>query len=195
MNPLTYQVQHIPDPIFWSKLATLPQSNSEYPEMLTLANRISCVYAPGNTLNGYTDWANPNHALHYLIPGNLPAPVTSVSYIFAPMTGVHRKVFVAFFYGVGQALLAQTHPMTLMHRPLGLRQAGGGVFTDFTVSNVVIKGDDAPIYMVIDSPQNPELGITVSECPTPAGQSVLNLALRIPGMASVSINPAGAISI
>ena len=195
MAPLTYQVQHIPDTAFWSKLATLPLPNGEYPEMLTLGNHMRFAYAPGNALKGYTDWANPAHALHYLILKDLPAPVTSVGYMFAPMAGVQRKVYVAFFYGVGQALLAQTHPMTLVHRPLGMRFMGGGVLTDFNVSPVVIKGDGAPIHMVINSPNNPELGVTLSESPNDSGQSVLNISLRIPGMARVSINPAGAVSI
>jgi hypothetical protein len=195
MAALTYQVQYIPDPIFWSKLAKLPLPKGEYPEMLTLGNQTKFAYAPGNALKGYTDWATPGHALHYLILNDLPAPVTSVGYLFAPMTGVHRKVYVAFFYGVGQALLAQTHPMTLVHKPLGLRFAGGGVLTDFTVSNIVIKGDAAPIHMVIDSPKNPELGVSLSEIPTASGQSVLNVSLRIPGMASASINPTNAVSI
>ena len=118
-----------------------------------------------------------------------------MGYLFAPLTGVHRKVYVAFFYGVGQALLAQTHPMTLVHKPVGLRFTGGGVLTDFTVSHIVIKGDAAPIHMVIDSPKNPHLGLTLSESPTANGQSMLNISLRIPGMASSSINPSGAVSI
>jgi hypothetical protein len=194
MAALSYQVQYMPDPVFWSKLAKLPLPNSDYPEMLTVGNT-RFAYAPGNVLKGYTDWTTPGHALHYLIPQDLPAPVTSVGYLFAPMTGVHRKVYVAFFYGVGHALLAQTHPMTLVHKPLGLRFAGGGVLTDFTVSNMVVKGDAAPIHMVIDSPKNPELGVTLSESPTASGQSVLNVSLRIPGMASLMVNPSGAISI
>jgi hypothetical protein len=195
MAALSYQVQYIPDPVFWSKLSKLPLPKGDYPEMLTLGNQMKFAYAPGNVLKGYTDWTTPGHALHYLIPQDLPAPVTSVGYLFAPLTGVHRKVYVAFFYGVGHALLAQTHPMTLVHKPLGLRFTGGGVLTDFTVSNIVIKGDAAPIHMVIDSPKNPELGLTLSESPTASGQSVLSVSLRIPGMASASINPNGAVSI
>ena len=194
MAALTYQVQYMPDPVFWAKLVKLPLPNSDYPEVLTLGNT-RFAYAPGNVLKGYTDWTSPSHALHYLIPQDLPAPVARVGYLFAPMTGVHRKVYVAFFYGVGLALLAQTHPMTLVHKPLGLRFAGGGVLTDFTVSNIVIKGDAVPIHMVIDSLKNPELGVTLSEGPTASGQSVLNVSLRIPGMAIASINPSGAISI
>jgi len=192
---MNYQVQYIPDPVFWSKLAKLPLPQSDYPDMLTLGNITRFAYAPGNVLKGYTDWSTPSHALHYLIPKDLPAPVTSVGYLFAPLTGVHRKVYVAFFYGVGQALLAQTHPMTLVHKPVGLRFTGGGVLTDFTVSHIVIKGDAAPIHMVIDSPKNPHLGLTLSESPTANGQSMLNISLRIPGMASSSINPSGAVSI
>ena len=194
MAALTYQVQYMPDPVFWAKLAKLPLPNSDYPEVLTLGNT-RFAYAPGDVLKGYADWTSPGHALHYLIPQDLPAPITSVGYLFAPMTGVHRKVYVAFFYGVGHALLAQTHPMTLVHKPLGLRFTGGGVLTDFTVSNIVIKGDAAPIHMVIDSPKNTELGLTLSESPTAAGQSVLNVSLRIPGMASLMVNPSGAVSI
>lgn len=194
MAALSYQVQYLPDPVFWAKLAKLPLPNGDYPEVLTLGNT-RFAYAPGNVLKGYTDWTSPSHALHYLIPQDLPAPVARVGYLFAPMTGVHRKVYVAFFYGVGLALLAQTHPMTLVHKPLGLRFAGGGVLTDFTVSNIVIKGDATPIHMVIDSLKNSELGLTLSESPTANGQSVLNVSLRIPGMAIASINPSGAISI
>lgn len=194
MAALSYQVQYMPDPVFWAKLSKLPLPKGDYPEILALGN-IRFAYAPGNVLKGYTDCATPSHALRYLIPQDLPAPVTSVGYLFAPMTGVHRKVYVAFFYGVGHALLAQTHPMTLVHKPLGLRFAGGGVLTDFTVSNIVIKGDAAPIHMVIDSPKNTELGLTLSEGLTAAGQSMLHVSLRIPGMASLSINPSGAISI
>ena len=55
-------------------------------------------------------------------------------------------------------MLAETHPMTLLHKPLGLRLASGIVFPDdtFDVSSIVIKGDDAPIRIAMTS-QSPAL--------------------------------------
>ena len=36
MAALSYQVQYIPDPVFWAKLAKLPLPKGDYPEMLIL---------------------------------------------------------------------------------------------------------------------------------------------------------------
>lgn len=44
MAALTYQVQYIPDPVFWSQLSKLPLPNGEYPEMLTPGNRTKFAY-------------------------------------------------------------------------------------------------------------------------------------------------------
>ena len=201
-----FRVQCIPDIKFWTRLADSPAPNGNFPEVMTLGNKMSFSYAPFNVLDGYGDWNNPQRALHYLVPPT-PAPIRTIGYLIAPPASPakSRRVFVAFFYGTGQAVLAETHPMTLLHKPLGLRLASGIVFPDdtFDVSSIVIKGDDAPIRISMTA-ENPALSLSIHEGPVPVAQinasrgaqgqpdtqllSVLNIAVRVPHLASLSLN-------
>lgn len=206
MADKVFRVQCIPDTKFWTRLANCPAPSGRFPEVMTLGNHMSFSYAPFNALDGYADWNNPLRALHYLVPPT-PAPIRSIGYLVAPPASAikQRRVFVAFFYGAGQAVLAETHPMTMLHKPLGLRLASGIVFPhdSFTVSNVVIKGDDAPIRIAMVA-ENPALAMSIHEGPASAaptsaahgtqGQpetqllSVLNIAVSIPHLAALSLN-------
>lgn len=206
MADTVFRVQCIPDIQFWKRLADSPAPKGSFPEVMTLGNKMSFSYAPFNALEGYADWNDPQRALHYLVPPT-PAPISAIGYLIAPpsLTKKLRRVFVAFFYGTGQAVLAETHPMTLLHKPLGLRLASGIVFPGdtFTVSNVVIKGDDAPIRIAMVA-QNPLYAMSIYGGPPPAvaasaippapGQAelqllnMLDITLRIPGLAGLSLN-------
>ena len=206
MTNTDFRVQYIPDKIFWAQLANGPVPKGLYPVVMTLGNRMSFSYAPFNTLEGYADWNDPERALHYLVPPT-PSPIHTIGYLIAPQleSGKSRRVFVAFFYGDGKAVLAETHPLTLLHKPLGLRLASGVQCPDYTfdVSHVVIKGDDAPIRIAMVA-QNPMFAISILEGPlpevpasaTPPGPvqadlqllGVLNITLRIPNMATLSLN-------
>lgn len=206
MSDKVFRVQCLPDTKFWTRLADSPAPKGSFPEVMTLGNKMSFSYAPFNALEGYADWNDPQRALHYLVPPT-PAPISAIGYLITPPSSTKklRRVFVAFFYGVGQAVLAETHPMTLLHKPLGLRLASGIVCpaNTFSVSNVVIKGDDAPIRIDMVA-QNPVYAMSISEGPPPAvaasaippapGEAelqllnVLNITLRIPGLAALSLN-------
>lgn len=206
MANTVFRVQCIPDSQFWTRLADSPAPKGSFPEVMTLGNKMSFSYAPFNALEGYADWNDPQRALHYLVPPT-PAPINAIGYLITPPSSAKklRRVFVAFFYGVGQAVLAETHPMTLLHKPLGLRLASGIVYpaNTFSVSNVVIKGDDAPIRIDMVA-QNPVYAMSIYEGSPPAvaasaippalGQAelqllnVLNITLRIPGLAALSLN-------
>lgn len=212
MADTEFRVQCIPDIKFWTRLSDSPAPKGSFPEVMTLGNKMSFLYAPFNALDGYADWNNPERALHYLVPST-PAPIITIGYLISPPGSrtKTRRVFVAFFYGLGQAVLAETHPMTLLHKPLGLRLDSGIVFPDdtFTVSNTVIKGDDAPIRIAMTA-KNPAVSISIHEGPAPValspaangaqGQqetqllSILNISVRIPHLASLRVNlPAMAI--
>lgn len=206
MADTEFRVQCIPDKTFWTRLADSPAPQGPFPEVMTLGNQMSFSYAPFNTLGGYTDWHDPQRALHYVVPPT-PAPIHTIGYLIAPqlVSTKPRRVFVAFFYGDGKAVLAETHPMSMLHKPLGLRLASGIVCpaNTFSVSNVVIKGDDAPIRIAMVA-QNPVCAMSIYEGPAPVvpvsatpptpGQaevqllSVLNITLRIPGLAALSLN-------
>ena len=206
MADTQFRVQYIPDDTFWKRLANGPAPQGLYPEAMALGNRMSFSYAPFNTLDGYTDWHDPLRALHYVVPPT-PAPIHTIGYLIAPQLASTkpRRVFVAYFYGDGKAVLAETHPMTMLHKPLGLRLASGIVCpaNTFSVSNVVIKGDDAPIRIAMVA-QNPVYAMSIYEGPPPVvptsaippapGQAelqllnVLNITLRIPGLATLSLN-------
>ena len=206
MSDTVFRVQCIPDAKFWTRLADSPAPKGPFPEVMTLGNRMSFSYAPFDALEGYSDWTNPQRALHYLVPPT-PVPICAIGYLIAPPGSrtKSRRVFIAFFYGTGQAVLAETHPMTLLHKPLGLRLESGIVFPDdtFKVSNIVIKGDDAPIRIAMTA-ENPALSMSIHEGPAPVapinawhgaqGQpetqllSVLNIEVRIPYLAALSLN-------
>ena len=202
-----FRVQCIPDKIFWTRLAEGPAPKGTFPEVMTLGNRMSFSYAPFNTLDGYTDWNSPDRALHYVVPPT-PSPIHAIGYLIAPQPSSmkFRRVFVAFFYGQGMAVLAETHPMTMLHKPLGLRLTSGIRCPEesFNVSHVVIKGDDAPIRIVMVA-ENPTFEMSILEGPAPVvpasaitpapeqAQSqllgVLNITLRIPNISTLSLNP------
>ena len=206
MSDKAFRVQCIPDSKFWERLANSPSPNGSFPEVMTLGKQISFSYAPFNALDGYADWGDPQRALHYVVPPT-PAPIRSIGYLVAPPSAStkQRRVFVAFFYGPGQAVLAETHPMTLLHKPLGLRLASGIVFGDdtFTVSNVVIKGDDAPIRIAMAG-KNPALTLSITEGPPPTTPgntmsggltqaeapllNVLNINVGVPHLAALNVN-------
>ena len=173
---------------------------------MTLGPQMSFSYAPFNALDGYADWGDPLRALHYVVPPT-PAPITAIGYLVAPPSSNagQRHVFVAFFYGLGQAVLAETHPMTLLHKPLGLRLTSGIVFGDhtFAVSKIVIKGDDAPIRIAMAG-KNPAFTLSITEGPPPAASSgptsstqpqaeatllnLLNINVGIPHLAALNVN-------
>lgn len=206
MADTEFRVQCIPDKKFWTRLAENPAPQGPFPEVMSLGNVMRFSYAPFNTLDGYTDWNNPERALHYVVPST-PSPIHTIGYLIAPqvVSTKSRRVFVAFFYGDGLAVLAETHPMTMLHKPFGLRLASGIRCHEdtFNVSHVVMKGDDAPIRIVMVG-QNPMFAMSIYEGPPPVapisatatalGQAdiqllnVLNIALRIPRLATLSLN-------
>jgi hypothetical protein len=63
------------------------------------------------------------------------------------------------------------------------------VYTDFSVSSAVLKGDDAPINLLYASPSNPDLSLVIREEADLAGKSNLNIQLRVPMLASMTVNP------
>ena len=206
MTDKAFRVQCIPDNPFWDRLANCPAPNDSFPEVMRLGNKMSFSYAPFNALDGYADWDDPQRALHYLVPPT-PAPISAIGYLVTPPASStkHRRVFVALFYGPGLAVLAETHPMTMLHKPLGLRLASGIVFGDdtFTVSSTVIKGDNAPISIAMAG-KNPALTLSITEGPpppppnsaTPGHQAqtgapllnVLNINVGIPYLAALNVN-------
>ena len=206
MADIQFKVQCIPDKTFWTRLADSPAPQGPFPEVMSLGNVVRFSYAPFNTLDGYTDWNNPERALHYVVPPT-PSPIQMIGYLIAPqlVPMKPRRVFVAFYYGDGLAALAETHPMTMLHKPFGLRLASGIRYSQesFNVSPVVIKGDDAPIRIAMAG-QNPLFAMSIYEGSPPEvpvnttqttpGQAdtqllnVLNIRLSIPGLASLGLN-------
>ena len=112
-----FRVQCIPDKIFWTRLAESPAPKGPFPEVMTLGNQMSFSYAPFNTLDGYTDWNNPERALHYVVPPT-PSPIHAIGYLITPLLSSmkSRRVFVAFFYGQGMAVLAEKAIRRLRHK-------------------------------------------------------------------------------
>ena len=167
--------------------------------MLMMGN-IVFTYAPWNVVEGYTDWSDPARALHLVAP-TTNAPIKRIGYFFGPQRGVHRKVYVAFFYGPNTAVLSECPPAILLHTPLGLRlpPPSTATYTAFTVADFVTKGDDAPIQMTIQDPSNPKHVLTIVEVPQvgagPMEPTVLQFRLQMPGMAMVNINTAPAVEI
>lgn len=188
MSVLSYHVQHMPDSAFWQALADHPKPYGQYPCPLTLGSRIAFVFAPFNTLEGYADFGNPKKCMHLVVPST-PAPIMSMGYLFGPPTGMSRRMFVAFFYRPNEAVLAECSPIVMLHKPLGLRLPSGAVYTDFSVASAVLKGDDAPINLLYASPSNPDLSLVIREEADFAGKSNLNIQLRVPMLASMTVNP------
>jgi hypothetical protein len=199
MTQLVYKIHYFPDQYFWDQLAKLPLPKGEYPAMLMMGN-IVFSYAPWNVVEGYTDLSDPTRALHLVAP-TTNAPIKRIGYFFGPQRGVHRKVYVAFFYGPNTAVLSECPPAILLHTPLGLRlpPPSTATYTAFTVADFVTKGDDAPIQMTIQDPNNPKHVLTIVEVPQvgagPMEPTVLQFRLQMPGKAMVNINaaPAGEI--
>jgi hypothetical protein len=192
MSALTYYVQHMPDDAFWQKLSQLPLQSAHYPEVLTLAGNIALAYSPYNAVEGYADFQDPKRALHLVVPPT-PSPINSIGFLFGLPQGMSRRVYVAFFYGVNQGVLAECGPMVLLHKPVGLRlksnAISGAVYTDFTVADKVLKGDDAPICQLYASAGNPNLSLTLQEKPDADGiRSFLDIQLRVPMVASMAVN-------
>ena len=144
--------------------------------------------------------------MHYLVPPT-PSPIHAIGYLISPQLSHMklRRVFVAFFYGHGEAVLAETHPMAMLHKPLGLRLESGIRFPEgtFNVSHVVIKGDDAPIRIDIVG-ENAAFQMSIHEGPAPAAPvsavsptpgepqlqllNMLNITLQMPTMPTFSVN-------
>lgn len=191
MSALNYHVQHMPDATFWHKLTDLPLNYQHYPVVLNLGN-IALAYSPYNAVEGYADFHDPKRALHLVVPPT-PAPITSMGFLFGLPQGMVRKLFVAFFYGINQGVVAECGPMVMLHKPLGLRQMSqlvtGAVYTDFTVSEAVLKGDDVPINQLYASAGNPNLSLSMRETPEEGtGKSLLDIQLRVPFLASMGLN-------
>lgn len=192
MSNISYLLDYQPDAAFFAKLATLPNPKDNYPSILTLNNLTRFSYAPGNVMDGYFDFADKSRALHFLAPPT-PAPITSIAYIFAPMVGVIRKVYVAFFYGPAMAMLAETSPITLLFPPVGLRTDSGATYPQVPVIKYAIKGDQAPIHYCITSPSG--TGYTISERLNDKGESNLHFTMSYANMPTVEVNPANGITI
>lgn len=188
---MKYIVHKYEDPTFWDALNDLPNKTHDYPRVLSLGGYASFAYAPASVLQCYNAFDDPEKALRFTVPPT-PSPITTVAYLVAPQVGKVRRVFVAFFYAEGQAILAECSYIPLLHRPLGLRIANGktvAVNTNFKVLESILKGDDAPIHMVITSQTNPQVGVTIAE-KVEGDKSVLDISVRAPGLACMNLNAA-----
>ena len=185
----TYIVKQFEDPVFWNELNSHPKKGQDYPAVLTLGAYASFAFAPASVMQCYNDFDNPEKALNFTVPAT-PEPITSVVFLAAPQVGEVRRIFAAFFWGKGQAILCECSYFPLLHRPMGLRIANGtnvAVNRTFEVSMTILKGDDAPIHMVLVSPNNPQLGVTLTER-LMGEQSVLHIDMQAPGLACMTLN-------
>lgn len=212
MDSIQYKVQYVPDAEFWKKLSQLPAYKGHFPTILRMSEGTSFGYAPYNVLEGYDDWDTVRRGCYFAVPPT-STPITNVGYLFAPPhEGMWRRLYVVFAYSPGQALLAECSPLVLLRKPLGLRLPSGAVYEqgEFSVSAIVVKGDDAPINFSIAGPHNPAVRLLITESaasvpvskPSSSGQgnvptvdapalSVLKIRVCIPGMASFEVNPSG----
>jgi hypothetical protein len=184
-----YIVKRFEDPVFWNELNSHPKKGQDYPAVLTLGGYASFAFAPASVMQCYNAYDDADKALTFTVPAT-PQPITHVVFLAAPQVGQVRRIFVAFFWGEGQAILAECSFIPLLHRPMGLRIANGtnvAVNRTFEVSMTILKGDDAPIHMVLVSPNNPQLGVTLSERVN-GEQSVLHVEMRAPNMAAMTVN-------
>lgn len=184
-----YTVTKFEDPVFWDALNDFPKKGQEYPSVLTLGGYASFAIAPASILQCYNDFSDPQKALNFTVPAT-PQPITTVAYLAAPQVDMVRRFFAAFFYAEGQAILAECSFLPLLHQPLGLRIANGSnvaVNRTFKVLDAVLKGDDAPIHMVLVSPSNPEVSLTMVE-KVQGEKSVLDISLRAPRLAAMTVN-------
>ena len=119
-----YTIKHIEDPAFWKALTDFPGKGKDYPQVLTLSEYGSFALAPASVMQCYTDFKDPAKALHFKVPAT-PEPINRIVYLVSPQVGTVRRVFVAFPWTVGQAILAECSYIPLLHRPLGLLIANG----------------------------------------------------------------------
>ncbi len=184
-----YTIKRIEDPAFWAALTEFPTKGKDYPQVLTLSEYASFALAPASVMQCYTDFKDPAKALHFKVPAT-PEPIDNVVYLAGPQVGTARRFYVAFFYGQGQAILAECSYIPLLHRPLGLLIDNGGsvaVNRSFKLQPVIIKGDEAPIHMVLRSPNNPQVGMSLVER-VDGESSVLDIRMMAPGLAAMSVN-------
>lgn len=184
-----YTLKRIEDPAFWAALTEFPAKGKDYPQVLTLSEYASFALAPASVMQCYTDFKDPAKALHFTVPAT-PEPIDNVVYLVGPQVGTARRFYVAFFYGQGQAILAECSYIPLLHRALGLRIDNGGsvaVNRSFKLQPVIIKGDEAPIHMVLRSPNNPQVGMSLVER-VDGESSVLDIRMMAPGLAAMSVN-------
>ncbi len=184
-----YTIKHIEDPAFWKALTEFPGKGKDYPQVLTLSGYGSFALAPASVMQCYAEFKDPTKALNFTVPAT-PEPITRIVYLVSPQVGTVRRVFVAFFWAVGQAILAECSYIPLLHRPLGLRIANGAevaVNRTFTAPTLVIKGDDAPIHMVLRSPNNPQVGVSFIER-LDGEESVLDIRMMAPGVVAMAVN-------
>lgn len=184
-----YTIKLIEDPAFWQALNEFPKKGQNYPAVLTLGSYASFALAPMSILQCYNDFKDPAKAMCFTVPAT-PQPITTVVYLIGPQVGMLRRVFAAFFYADGQAILGECSFFPLVHKPLALRISNGtnvAVNRTFEVSNTVLKGDEAPIHMVLNSPNSPELGVTFTE-KVVEDTARLDIMLRAPGLATMGVN-------
>lgn len=190
---LTYKVKKIEDKTFWdvlNALPNLPPGQKEFPVVLTLGST-TFLYAPVKTMESYKEVDKPDRGLHFDVP-YAPTAYTSVGYLFGKQVGnTPRRVFAVFTYGEGLAMLAEVGVFPLLHRPRGLRMPGGEINRAYQFSDVVIKGDDAPIHMVMQSPNNPNVGMSVKEMQEGEGDKAtfyLQIEIQAPGLVTMNLN-------
>lgn len=184
-----YTVKFIEDPDFWATLNKFPQKGEDYPKVLHLAGVASFIVAPAAILQCYNDFKDPMKAMHFTVPAT-PSAITTVMYLVAPQVGNVQRVFAAFFYADGQAILGECSLFPLIHQPLGLRivsGANGTINRTFAVSTTILKGDEAPIQQTLSSPNNPLVGVTFSEKMV-EDTARLDIMLRAPGLATMGVN-------
>ena len=184
-----YTIKHIEDPAFWKALTDFPGKGKDYPQVLTLSEYGSFALAPASVMQCYTDFKDPAKALHFKVPAT-PEPINRIVYLVSPQVGTVRRVFVALPWTVDQAILAECSYIPLLHRPLGLLIANGAevaVNRAFNPPTLVIKGDDAPIHMVLRSPNNPQVGVSFIER-LDGEERVLDIRVMAPGLAAMAVN-------
>lgn len=184
-----YTIQRIEDPAFWAALTAFPVKGEDYPKRLSLQGYGSFALAPASVMQCYTDFKDPAKALHFTVPAT-PEPIENVGYLVGPQVGTTRRFYVAFFWGPDKAVLAECSYIPLLHRPLGLRIDNGGsvaVNKSFKVNPLVIKSDEAPIHLVLRSPNNPQVGVSLIER-VDGESSVLDIRMMAPGLAAMSVN-------
>lgn len=184
-----YTIKYIEDPDFWAALNAFPLKGENYPHVLNLAGIASFAVAPAAILKCYNMWMDPDKAMHFEVPAT-PSVITKIMFLVAPQVGLHQRVFAAFFYAEGQAILAECEWFPLIHKPLGLRVVSGAntvLNRSFEVSSTILKGDEVPIHQVLVSPKNPLVTGTFTE-KVVDDQARLTITLCAPGLATMGVN-------